>query len=258
VSLYLDKLLPLFVYPLGASILLGIAVLALSFVGFKRLRFCLLAVALALLWISSTPVFANWLIGELESEYPPIPVEDAPEADAIIVLGGIVRQPRPPRVAPDLSDSADRIVEALRLYRAGKAPVIVISAGNLPWRAAAAPEAELIAMLLVEFGAPRSALVLDSGSRNTRENALNTAALFRSRGWRTGLLVTSAAHMPRALAVFRKVGLEVVPIATDIRAPYATRAGFLGFLPNADALAKTTFGLKELIGLSVYRIRGWI
>jgi uncharacterized SAM-binding protein YcdF (DUF218 family) len=257
VSLYLDKVLPLFVYPLGASILLGIVVLALSFAGFKRLRFCLLAVALALLWISSTPVFANWLVGELESKYPPIRIEDAPEADAIIVLGGIVSQPRPPRVAPDLSESADRIVEALRLYRAGKAASIVISAGNLS-RRAAAPEAELIAMLLVELGVPRSALVLDGGSRNTRENALNTAALFRSHGWRTGLLVTSAAHMPRALAVFRKVGLEVVPIAADIRAPYATRAGLLGFLPNADALAKTTFGLKELIGFSVYRIRGWI
>jgi hypothetical protein len=57
---------------------------------------------------------------------------------------------------------ADRI-----LHRAGKAPLIVISAGNLPWPPAVAPESQLIADLLVELGVPRSAMILESGSRNT-------------------------------------------------------------------------------------------
>ena len=100
-----------------------------------------------------------------------------PQSDVLILLGG---------------EPTSRILRARRVYRAGKAPLIVISAGPVP-------EAQLIADLLIELGAPRSALILETESRNTRENAVNTAAIFKEHVWRTGLLVTSGAHMPRAL-----------------------------------------------------------
>jgi uncharacterized SAM-binding protein YcdF (DUF218 family) len=53
-----------------------------------------------------------------------------------------------------------------------------------------------VADFLVELGAPRSALVLETSSRTTRENAVNTASAFKEHGWRDGILVTSSAHMP--------------------------------------------------------------
>ena len=104
-----------------------------------------------------------------------------------------------------------RIKHALRIYAAAKAPRILISGGSFPWRNTSMPEAERIANILVELGVPRSSLTLETHSRTTRENAVNTAAIFRQQGWQTGILVTSGFHMPRAFAAFASVGMRVVP-----------------------------------------------
>ena len=241
-SLFLAKLLPIFVYPLGAAILVGALALALSFTNWRRIGQVLLGLALLTLWIAATPLCANRLNWRLQSELVPVSVDPLPQSDVIILLGGI--------------GPADRIVDTLRIYRAGKAPRIVISGGNQPWRVCAVPEAESISNVLVGLGIPFSALILETESRNTRENAVNTAAIFEAHGWRTGLLVTSGTHMPRALAAFQKMGISLVPAATDLYGPpkFVT---LLDLLPDAQALALTTSAIKEMIGLGVYRFRGW-
>ena len=104
---------------------------------------------------------------------------------------------------------------------------------------------------------PREELVLESESRNTHENAVFTARLFKEHGWRSALLVTSGMHMPRALASFRKAGLDPVPASTDIVAPAGGAGGAFAFLPSATALEITTRAIKELIGVAVYRLHGW-
>lgn len=256
-SLFFSKLLPLFVYPVGLTILAGMAVLALSFFGFFRTSRTILTIGLALLWIASTPIFANWLYAQLEAEYPPVAVDTLPKSDVAIVLGGAIGQPLPPRIAPDASDAIDRVLHTARLFRAGKVDRILVSGGNLPWQSASAPEAELIADLLVELGVPRGAIVLETESRNTRENAVNSAKIMNAKKLRTALLVTSGAHMPRAFAVFQKAGIEVTPAATDIRATFPLYDSILDFLPDASALAGTTDVLKEVLGMLVYRMKGW-
>ena len=110
---------------------------------------------------------------------------------------------------------------------------------------------------MVEIGTPRSALILETRSRNTRENAVNTAAIFKENGWRHALLVTEGVHMPRALATFQKVGIDVMPAATDIPSWSLNVDSNLDFLPDVAALAWTTSAIKEMIGLCVYRHRGW-
>ena len=193
----------------------------------------------------------------MRGSYPPRPLAELPRSDVIILLGGILAQPLPPRTRPDLGETGDRLLEALRLYRAGKAEHIVVTGGNLPWQSAVAPEAEFIGDLLVELGAPRSALVLETASRNTYENAVNTAAIMGENGWRSGLLVTSAAHMPRALATFAKAEIEVTPASADIRVRLPLYDGLLDFLPDAEALSRTTACMKEWIGFRVYKYRNW-
>ena len=84
-----------------------------------------------------------------------------------------------------------------------------------------------------------------------------TAAIFKEHGWRNGLLVTSGVHMPRAVAAFRKAGLDVTPAATDVHAGHPRFTSLLDLLPDAGALARTTLAIKEIIGLCVYRYRGW-
>jgi uncharacterized SAM-binding protein YcdF (DUF218 family) len=74
-----------------------------------------------------------------------------------------------------------------------------------------ATDASFVAELLQTYGVPPDSIIVESNSRNTHENAINTAAIWRERHFRSGRLVASATHMPRALASFRKAGLDVSP-----------------------------------------------
>jgi uncharacterized SAM-binding protein YcdF (DUF218 family) len=256
-TLLLGAILPVFVSPLGATITVGIVALLLSLTGSLRLGQWLFGIALLVLWLTATPAVANWLNWQLESQFPPARADTLPTSDALIVLGGILGQPFPPRVAPDLSASSDRIVHALRIYRAKGVP-IVISAGNLPWENTLTSEARLIADFFVELGVPRSAVVLETNGRTTRENAVRTAVIFKERGWQHALLVTSGAHMPRALRTFRHVGLDVTPAATDVHAWPPSAISPFELLPDVSALARSTLAIKEMVGLVYYRARGWL
>ena len=252
---FITKLLPVFVYPLGLAIILGMAALFLARRAPRSGRLALLA-SLAILWVASTPAFAQWLSWQLEGQYEAVPLADVPAASVAVVVGGAVGQPIPPRVAPDLLASVDRVLDAARLYRAGKVSAILVTAGNLPWQTSAASEAEIIAGLLLEWGVPRSAIVLETESRNTFENAANVVDLFREHGWTDGLLVTSAFHMPRALAVFTRAGVTVSPVVSDVRVHFPFVESPLDLLPDAGALNSTTDALREMIGLLVYRLQG--
>lgn len=255
--LFFDKLLPVFAYPLGAAVALGLLSLALSWTRFRNLGRALLAVVLVVLWIASTPFFANWLGWRLESQFPVRAVDELPERDAILLLGGSLAPPTAPGARPTLGEAGDRILEAVRLYRAGKAQRIIVTGGNLPWSSADPTEADAVAGILEEFGVPRGDLVIEGASRNTRENAVNSADILQQNGLGTALLVTSAFHMPRAMAVFRKAGVDVTAAPADLRARRPFYRSLLDVLPDANALAHTTLAVKELIGLVVYRARGW-
>ena len=255
-SFFYSKLLPLLVYPLGAAIFLGLVALAMSFTRHRAVTRAVLALALVGLWVASTPTFSYALAAWMEADFTPTDPANLPRADAIILLGGLSVQ-RSPAGDIDLLNSADRLVLAVRLFRAGRAPRIVVSGGNLPWSTDVEPEADRIADLLVEFGVPRENLVLETGSRNTHENAVNTAAVFKRDNWTSGLLVTSAFHMRRALAAFQQSGIDVTPAATDFRGRNPAYTTALDLLPDADSLARTTIFVKEIIGIWVYRLRGW-
>lgn len=255
--LFLSKLLPIFVYPLGFAILLVALSLLLSFTRFRRTARLGLVAAMSVLWIASMPAFANWFYAGLEARHPPVPIDTLSMVDVAIVLGGAVGQPLPPRTAPDVGEPADRILHAARLFHAGKTGQILVTGGNIPWQAAVAPEAELIAELLVELGVPRAAIVVETQSRNTYENAVYCTEIIKDRDWRSVILVTSGAHMPRALAVFSKAGIEAIPASTDIRVRFPLYESLLDFLPDAEALKRTSDAIREWIGIVVYRLRGW-
>ncbi len=251
--LFLSKLLPLFFYPLGLS--LTLALLACVFWRRKKVGLGLLLTSIGILWLSSTFYVSHHLVTSLEWRYLPIPTEDMPEADAIVLLGGAVSAPRPPRVEIELFDAADRVLHAARLYRAGKAPIVIVSGGALPWTNYPYPEAPIAKTLLQDWGVPAAAILIDSNSRNTYENAVNTKRLVEEHSLRSILLVTSALHMPRAMASFRSIGIEAIPAPTDYMATRVSHHSILDLLPSVGALSKTTLAVKEYIGLVYYRWR---
>lgn len=252
----LDKFLSLLVYPLGCSLLLGGAALLLGALRRRRLAAALGAVALAWLLLWSLPPVADAVGRSLEAQSQHLPVATLPRADVILVFGGVVRPAAPDHPYPDLSAGADRAWHAARLYHAGRAPLILLSGGVAPWQRGRPSEAAAMAQLLQELGVPRSALLLEEQSLTTRQNAVQSSQAMQTAGLHRALLVTSALHMPRALAAARAAGIDAQPAATDFLVVDSEDQP-LRWLPTAAALQRSTDALHEWIGLAVYRWRGW-
>lgn len=255
--LIMTKIAPLFLYPVGMVIVLT-AIGMIVVYRQRRLAIALFSFATLWLWVASTPIFADWAIAKLERQYPAQPIDQTPSADVAIILGGAVSQPAPPRVDLDLNKSSDRVLQAARLYEAGLVHRILVTGGNVPWRPDIEPEAELIRSLLIAWGVPSNAVETAGKSRNTYENALEVKEMQQKRPFETALLITSAAHMPRAMAVFEKMGVPVTASATDIEALKGVPSSPLRWLPDVAALAMTTMAVRELLGYWAYQLRGYI
>ena len=253
----LSKILQQFLNPLSLCIWL-IIFSALLTLWRKKLGVTLLFLTAALLWVSSTSAVSSYLIASLERQYLPIPVSKSPKADAIVILGGGVGAAEPPRIEVDLTDASDRILHAARLYKAGKAPLIIATGGANAWLGTKTPEAFTMDKLLREWGVPENAIVTEQKSLNTHQNAVNTKHILNQKKLKTVLLVTSASHMPRALATFRSANINAIPSPTDYNIINKEESNILYFLPDIGALGGTMMALKEYLGLVVYRWRGWI
>ncbi len=253
----LEKLVGHLLLPLDAALAAGLLAIVLGLL--KRPRAALAAglASLVTLWAASTPAVADALAGPLERRFPPLPVEESPRAEAIVVLGGALAPRLPPRTEAELVDASDRVLHAARLYQAGKAPLVVPSGGELPWSAAPEPEAAAMTALLVEWGVPRDAILPEPRGATTRENAVDTEKLLLARGVRRVLLVTSSLHMPRAVAAFSVTRLTVIPSACDVSVVKGRSSSPLRWIPAPDALALTHAALWERLGFLWYRLRGW-
>ena len=235
----LSKILTLFVMPIGVAGIAGALALAALACGRHRVATGLIAFAIVWLWSWSMPCVADRVGKSLAERFPPRPVEELPVADAIVVLGG-----------PD----GNRVWQAARLYRAGKAPLIIATGGRV-WPGSIRSPARIMHDRLRALGVPDRAIVVENESRNTRQNALFVAELAASWGVEKVLLVTSAWHMPRAAATFGRTALQVIeaaPMQKSRRRPW-----ILQFLPTTSALSYSTAALREYLGLLVYRARGW-
>ena len=102
-------------------------------------------------------------------------------------------------------------------------------------------------LFLRDLGVPDSAMLLETHSRNTRENARYSAQLLDARKMHHILLVTSAVHMDRAMGQFLGLGLDVTPAVTDVEA-VAVPADLWRYLPDAAALSSSAGAIKEILG----------
>jgi uncharacterized SAM-binding protein YcdF (DUF218 family) len=263
--IFLSKLLPLFVYPLGLACLLIVLALLLKGVGWQR---AVLIATLALLFLGGNRWVSTALARSLEWQY--LPPAEIPQAEVIVVLGGGTANAVYPRTIVEISDAGDRVLYAAWLYKQGKAPHLLLTGGALDWAPTATSAAQDMATLLEMMGVPGDALWLEPDSRNTYEDAVYSARILREKGIHRILLVTSAFHMPRSVRLFEAQGLEVIPLPADYSVVQASgddqgaatltgdpRAAILSLFPTADNLSRTTRMLKEYIGILVYDLKGW-
>ncbi len=262
--LYLSKLLPPFIYPVGLiTILILVALLSSRSPKLQRLS---LLLALGVLFIAGNSWVANGLLRSLEWRY--IPLAEIPHADVIVLLGGGTNPADYPRSMVEFNSAGDRVLYAAQLYHQGKADHILASGGTIEWlNANDTTAAQEMASLLGLLQVPEDALWLEEDSRNTHENAVNTHAILAPMGIDRIILVTSAIHMPRSVALFERLGFDVIPAPTDyritqtewdrLRSPNPA-VQLLNLIPSAENLSQTSGVLKEYIGLFIYRLRGWL
>jgi uncharacterized SAM-binding protein YcdF (DUF218 family) len=251
----LIKLLSLFIYPLGVTVVLGLAGLVAGASSRPRWAFLLGMAALLWLWGWSMPVTSERLRLSLEELYPNVPVEEVTEADAIVVLGGAfsTNEAWP---YPNASGAVDRYWHAARLYHAGRAEFVILSGGGAPDRPDKLTEAEAGALFLNDMGVPQDAILLDTESRTTRDHILYLSPIVEEAGFQRLLLVTSATHMRRSEAVFREAGFDVVPVATDFSVGELPVQSLRRYMPSAGALEGSTRAIHEYVGIIFYRLIG--
>ncbi|PKN86389.1 MAG: hypothetical protein CVU46_07845 [Chloroflexi bacterium HGW-Chloroflexi-8] len=264
---FLSKFLPQFIYPIGLSWLLIFLVLFLLRHK-KDLRWVkrILWIVVVVIFIAGNQWVSAILARSLEWRY--LPPENMPLNSVVVVLGGGTESEQYPRQMPEVGGAGDRVTYALKLYRDGVAGKLLLSGGNIEWLGSrSSTGAQEMVELLTLMGVPKDIMQLQNESRNTYEDALYCAEILKKLGVSEIILVTSASHMPRSVALFQKQGLTVIPAPADfgITAEGWTNLWhpsvgevFVHLVPSASDLSSTQTVLKEYIGILMYKLRGWL
>ena len=236
-----SKILVWFLYPLSISFLLLMTALVLSCRAKRKLFLLFFINSLIILYLFSIRPTADFLLTPLEHKY----LENKnsfPRADAIVILAG---------------GDGKRLIKGISLFHKKFSPLIIMSGGSGSIFDQSRKEALLMKEIAMDLGVPEERIIVETESRNTRENATNTKQILDKIGAKRVLLVTTACHMPRSNALFKKIGVDAVPVASDFFIkpnPYDP----FSFIPNAGDLRTSSMAIHEYIGIIAYRMKGWI
>jgi uncharacterized SAM-binding protein YcdF (DUF218 family) len=261
----LKKIVAPFFYPF--PLCLGILILGLLCLWAtrrQRLGKGLVTLGTVLLLLLSLPFIAGQAAAPLESRYPallhPEAISRAGEGSTspqwIVVLGGgHALDPRHPANSQTSAATLERVVEGVRLYKALPGSKLLLSGGGVfdP-----EPEAAVMARVAGVLGVKPQDIRLETESRDTADQAKIVADLL---GRERFILVTSATHMPRAMALFRKRGVEPIPAPTDFRVqdPQGAQGPNPGrYFPSASGLEQVETAAHEYLGLAWAWLRGAI
>jgi uncharacterized SAM-binding protein YcdF (DUF218 family) len=222
-----------------------------------RLAGCPLLAAICIYVVGATSL--PWrLAASLERPYAGRELASLAAADAVVMLGGITRPSPHEFFGFHFDAEADRVVTAIELLRQRKGRALVLG-GGLDDRRPNPGEGELLRRWIETWNVPPAPVHVLGICENTRDEAARTRALAEAQGWQRIILVTSAAHMRRAEATFRRAGLDVVPWACDFDALSALpRPWRDALLPSVTGFQKLGQYFHEKVGMWVYRWRGWV
>ena len=171
-------------------------------------------------WFVMTPVGATLLVGGLSYGLTRVATrEDARGADAVVVLGGgVMTASVGGEVAGTLNwTSLMRALEGARVFKLIGARVLIVSGGIPRPDRQFRPESEMLRDVMLKVGVAPGAVIEESQSKNTYDQAMLIAPMLRANNIQRFVLVTSPTHMRRSLALFRAVGFDPVPSPSPIR-----------------------------------------
>ncbi|MCK4950746.1 MAG: YdcF family protein [Gammaproteobacteria bacterium] len=243
----MEEFLKYFIYP---SNLITIAILAgiilLIFRARKAALTCLV-LSLALYIIFGSGQIAFMLLSDLEYRYPPLDLDNIPmQIDTIVVLTGDADdRPEIPSSSKINSASAFRILEAVRIQnKLQKSRIVITGLNQVP---------VLMKEVVKSLGIPEELITIETQSSNTSDSASHLKTLLGNKPF---ILVTSAGHMPRAMAVFNYYGLESIAAPTN----YLSKKNILAarYLPTAHHLAYSDLAIHEHLAIAWYKLTGKI
>jgi uncharacterized SAM-binding protein YcdF (DUF218 family) len=251
----LSKVLGFFALPTNLLISLGILGLLLLCTRFARFGSWLVVTSLVLLAIAGLSPLGNVLILPLEQRFPPWDPSHGPP-DGIVMLGGVIS----PEVSLQrgtiaLQEGAARFVVTVELARRYPNARIIVSGGTSSLIYDEGPEAGVAVSEFEALGIAHDRIIAEEQSRNTIENAVFSRLIANPQPGQRWLLVTSAFHMPRAMAAFRAAGFPVEAYPVDFR----TRGPIDAVRPFdvlSKGLSRTDTAMHEWLGLLGYRISG--
>ncbi|MEC9209110.1 MAG: YdcF family protein [Bacteroidota bacterium] len=200
--------------------------------------------------------FTNSFIADSCSRLWEIPrVHPKETYDVGIVLGGIANYDKITKTH-NFNKYADRIIDAQQLYHQGKIKKILISGGNGVLFNDGYIEANAMRDYLLLNQIPDEDILIENTSRNTKENAFNSAKILKKK-YPNGkiLLITSANHMKRAQFCFEKANIKTTAFPTDCTTSYTNFSIEYLFLPRVDAFEVWEDLIHEWIGYIVYKIK---
>jgi len=232
------------------SLLLAFALGILLFHRRRRFAKPLLLIVFGLLWIVSTPYFAEGALHLLEARTAALDSQRQ-QADAVVILGGGTYFHAPEYAGQDTvgEQTLMRLRYGAKLQRETGKPILVT--GGKPLGNHLSEAQQMRAVLEQDFRVP--VRWTEEASDNTFENAHHSFRMLQAQGVRRIYLVTHAWHMPRAADVFRRAGFEVVEAPTAFTTRYQTDV--LALLPRAEALRDSKIFMHEVIGLVWYRLK---
>lgn len=253
-SFYLPRLIWILLNPVNLLLTLLCLSLVLLLTRWRRAGQRLMTVCVIILVVPSILPIGRALIAVLERQVPPAALPA--RVDGIVVLGGMVRLDLSGAVGqPVLNANAERLTMFVKLAKRYPQAKLLFTGGSGELFPGDIREADVAAQAIRQYGLDPARVTFESHSRTTYENARLSYDLVAPKPDETWLLITSAAHMPRAVGTFRRAGWHVLPVPTS----YLTKDLVAALSPQfdlTDGIDELYIAVREWIGLIAYRLMG--
>jgi len=258
----IKKIISSFLMPVPLSILISlIGLLLLWFTKRQRVGKIFVSLGIFLMLLFSSMATSNHLLRPLENKYDSsntqlenrVLAENMGSIKFIVVLGGgHISDSKLPITSQIGEDTLVRLIEGIRLYQKYAGAKLVLSGGK---GSDPVPNAHIMANLAKELGVNENDILIESKSKDTIDEANFIKPIVKNEKF---ILVTSALHMPRSMAMFRKLGMNPIPAPTGHKVKDSQTLNPLLFIPNAGDLLKSEAGLHEYLGMVWSKLKGQI
>ncbi|MBT4289834.1 MAG: YdcF family protein [Deltaproteobacteria bacterium] len=202
----------------------------------------------------TTGFITNKAMGYLENLQQSSSLKD--HYDAVIVLSGMLNLKHSNQQSLMFSTAADRIIKGIEIVKNKQADHLIISGGDGGLLSSGKSEAALLADFAKKWGVSEDKIIVEPDSKNTFENALETAKVIQKYQFKQLLLITSAFHMHRSIGCFKNQNVFPDLLLVDFRSRDTPSKDFRNYIPSSAGLNNLSVFIHEITGIIAYYLTG--